>query len=229
MHRLTTAIFVLTVFLTCIAAESQADFNATAMLAEANESFRRAELWEGDGKGREAHYGRAERLATAVLAREPDHAEAHFLIFAVRGRRAMADGVSLSEAWQLPQLNRHLDRTLELDPNHASALAAKGGLLLDLPSMMGGNPQRSIAYLRRALELNPDGLGTRITLARALIKANRKAEARTLLLGAAHRAVLQRDHQHLREAERLLTATSSRANGPAEASNARCFRTACGS
>jgi hypothetical protein len=225
---LTLTAALLTVLL--LPSQALARVDVAALLVEADANFRRAELYEGDDGLRDVYYRRAEQLAEAVLAEEPDRAEAHFLIFAVRGRRALADGVTISEAWQLRQLNRHLERTLELDPDHASALAAKGGLLLELPAVLGGNPAGSIAYLRRALELNPDGLGTRLTLARALLKGGRGDEAHALLLGTAHRAVLQRDLRALRQVEKLLAASSAvRETAPTETVSVSCTARACGS
>lgn len=214
------------VWLVPAAAESRVD--VAPLLAEADESFRRAELYEGDARMRDGYYRRAEELAEAVLAAQPNHAQAHFILFAVRGRRTLAGGVSLSETLQFPQLSRHLDRTLELDPMHASALAAKGGLLLDLPAVLGGNPRGSIPLLRRALELNPDGLGTRLTLARALIATDRPQQARELLLGTAHRAVLQRDCRSLRQAEKLLAAARSVERASTETVTVSCSAAACG-
>ncbi len=156
-----------------------------------------------EGQGRESAYRKAEELAEEALSSDPDCAHAHFLIFAARGRRVM-EGSMASIVLELPSLNAHLDRALELDPRHARALAVKGGVLLDLPGFLGGDLKEAKRYLRRAVELNPTGPGTRVVLAKALIREGSRSAARKQLELAAHYACVRRDASALSAAGELL-------------------------
>lgn len=190
---------------------------AEEIIAEANHYFRMAELTVSKEQTREQYYARVEELAERALSLDADSAQAHFLLFAVRGRRLLSDGVQMTEVWQFPKLNHHLKRTLELDPNHAHALAARGGLLLDLPALMGGDPEAAVEYLERALALNPMGLRTRVTLARALMRRQEYRQARQQLLTAAHYACRLGRRSVVDEAEKLLADLDANAEAGAEA------------
>jgi hypothetical protein len=147
-----------------------------------------------------------------IVRDDPNSADAHFLLFAARGRRILEDnGVpSLSEFWTLKELNKHLLRTLELNPTHADALAARGGLLLDLPRYLGGDIESARWHLERAVAINPTGPGTRLCLARALMRQGHAQEARDQVLLAAHYACRKRTAMPLAEAEKLLAELTPR-------------------
>ncbi|RMD84131.1 MAG: hypothetical protein D6815_04885 [Candidatus Dadabacteria bacterium] len=132
------------------------------------------------------------------------------MLFAARGRRMMAEGgPTLTNFWRFTRLNKYLDRALELDPNHANALAAKGGLLLDLPPFLGGDPARALPFLEKALAINPTGVATRVALAKALLRQGEREPARRHLLLAAHYACIVRRRNELQEADRLLRELAS--------------------
>ena len=57
---------------------------------------------------------------------------------------------------------RDLERALELNPNHADALTAKGGLYRQLPWVLGGSLSVAETCLTRAIELDPDAVSARI-------------------------------------------------------------------
>ena len=182
---------------------------ADEQLELAQSYFRKAELAPEQAAWRDTYYRRAEALAELVLESHPNSAEAHFLMFATRGRRILATGPDMSDLWQLPTLTQHLDRTLELDPAHAHALAAKGGLLLDLPGFVGGDVEGARRYLERALELNPGGVRTRLSLARALIRQGHREPALAHLNTAAHHACVLRRKAALVEIDGLLAELAS--------------------
>lgn len=181
-------------------------------LEVAQRYFRRAELAPQGASIRSLSYLRAEELAERVVAEDPNSAEANFLLFAARGRRLLTAGArpSIGEVWKLTALNKYLARTLELDPFHADALAAKGGLLLDLPPLLGGNVNAARRHLERAVELNPTGPGTRLCFARVLMRQGQNRAAREQVLLAAHYACVKRVPTPLAEAERLLVELGGR-------------------
>ncbi len=188
-------------------ASSYGDANLEAKLDGALRHFRVAE-WYAPAEDRLQYYERAEQLASEVLSVNPEVADAHFIFFAAKGRRLQA-GNPLASMWELDSLNDHLARALQLDPTHARALAAKGGLLLDLPGFLGGDRRAARNYLERALQLNPTGPGTRLQLARWYMKEGKPERAREQLVLAAHYACRIRRGATLIQAERLLAELDS--------------------
>ena len=128
----------------------------------------------------------------AVVADDGD-ALAHFAVFCSVGALA-----------ELRRLRREIDRTLELAPDFADALAGKGALLLDAPRLLGGDPKDAERQLRRALEIDPDYLGPRLDLARALRARGAKDEAHAEAERALEIARRKNDADGIKRAEALL-------------------------
>ncbi len=149
-------------------------------------------------------YREAEELAREVLLENPREADAHFLLFASAGSRAMAKGPGLSTVIKMSPLRRHLDTALEINPQHAHALSVKGGILLRLPRLLGGNLDKALSYLKRAVELNPTGANTRLSLARALLKKGDRNGAKLNAQLAGHYACLTKRTPVLVAADKLL-------------------------
>jgi len=76
----------------------------------------------------------------------------------------------------LRALIRELDRTIELQPNHAGALSAKGTFLVRLPRLLGGDVDRGEAMLQRVITLDPTAVNARISLARVCEYRGRRDE-----------------------------------------------------
>ena len=109
---------------------------------------------------------------------------------------------------QLPNIIKHVDRAIQLDPHHAPSLQFKGGLLAELPWYLGGNEQLAQDYLQKAISIDGNFTNARIILAKLLLKEGLTDLARTQLL-----RVIQTEHPHypytwarkfLPEAQRLL-------------------------
>src|SRR4029079_13802971 len=116
--------------------------------------------------------------ADAAIAADDTDALAHFAAFCALGRLLRNEGVSLAAPLQLRRLRREVDRTLELAPDFADALAGKGELLLNVPRLLGGDPAEGERLLRRALAIDPDYLGPRFALVEALRARGATDEAR---------------------------------------------------
>ena len=175
---------------------------------EAERTLRAAELRPPDETAMSL-YRRASQQAQTVLARNPDSARANFVYFAATGRVLLADGLT-KNLFALRRLEKnYLDRAIELDPRYANALAAKGGVLLDLPTLIGGDPAEGLRLLRRANEINPGGVGTRVSLAKALARAGDVDQARTQARLAAHHACIQGRRKALDDACALLAELDS--------------------
>jgi tetratricopeptide (TPR) repeat protein len=107
-----------------------------------------------------------EEMAERAVALDDRCAEAHFALFCNRGESMRLDGESIRDVIGLRALLRELDRTIELEPNHAGALSAKGTFLVRLPRLLGGNVDQGEAMLQRVITLDPTAVNARISLAR---------------------------------------------------------------
>jgi len=85
----------------------------------------------------------------AVRADDTDPA-AHFAVFCNLGRRMQLTPLRLSSFMGVRRVRREIDRALELAPDSAQMLAAKGLLLLTLPSIFGGDAREGNRLLQRA-------------------------------------------------------------------------------
>jgi tetratricopeptide (TPR) repeat protein len=178
------------------------DGPAAASIRESYGLFEQAEASD-DEATKLALYSRGRVLAEQAIKQDDRSPEAHFALFANWGRWLQTDGW-IKNSFRLPALWKELDRTLEIDPDHPDALAAKGGLYLELPSFLGGDVEKARGFLERAVALDPDAVGARLELAECYIEDDRKEEARDLV-DIAHRiAVEQGKARFVRRASELL-------------------------
>ena len=141
-----------------------ADDSAPSLAASARaecDAGRRA----SDREARKEHFERGEVLAEHAVALDDNNADAHFALFCNLGELMRLDGESLSQAFQLRRLMAEVDRTLELNPNHVDAMAAKGTLLVRLPRLLGGDSARGEAMLRQVILRDPNAFSSRLALA----------------------------------------------------------------
>lgn len=143
------------------------------------------------------------RLARQAVLADDRNADAHFAVFANQGRLQLLDG-AVPNPFDLARANRELERTLELDPNHADALAAKGGMYRQLPRLLGGDLDKAEALLTKAISFNANSVGARIELARLYRERGRPEDGVPLLHAASAVAKRQGKHRQLAEARVLL-------------------------
>ncbi len=179
-------------------------------------------LEEGDASEDETvkldRYTRGRALAEQAVRRDPKSADAHFALFANWGRYLQVDGW-LKNSFQLPALQRELDRALALDPDHADGLASKGGLYLQLPGFLGGDAAKAEPLLRRSIELDELAVGARLELADYYVQKGEREKARELASAALRLAGEQGKARFERRAKKLLK--DLRAPGRLEAGLAR--------
>jgi len=169
----------------------------------ASRSLRAAELRNDDETTR-AFYRQAQAWGEKALAQNPDSAEANFILFAARGRLLLSEGL-LTHLLEFHDISRYLERALALDPDYANALAARGGMLLDLPFYLGGDPAQAEQILRKAVKINPTGPGTRLGLAKALLRNGDSPGAKQQLVLAAHYACVEHRAKTLTEVNKVLS------------------------
>ena len=93
---------------------------------------------------------------------------------------------------------RDAEAAVATDQSNAGALQFVGVLHCQL-----GRPERGIAYLRKALALNPNDANVRFNLAQALLETGAAAEAETMVLGHSGAAdpQLKQLHAHILKAQ----------------------------
>lgn len=123
------------------------------------------------------HFERGQDLAQRAIAADEHQAEGHFALFCNMGEIMRIDGESITSVFELHRLLAELDRTLELDPDHVDAMAAKGTLLLRLPRVFGGDSKRGEAMLREVVVKDPKAVAARLTLARTCEARGDRGEA----------------------------------------------------
>jgi len=154
------------------------DFEAAWKLA-------RAYYWLGHhgpetGRRRDLEAGiAAARVAAAV---RPDRPEGHFWLAATMGGLAESAGVLVGLTYR-GAIKKALEKVLVLDPAYLGGAAdrALGRWYYKVPRLFGGNPERAIEHLRRALTYDPDSTIGHYFLAEALLRLGRRDEARAAL------------------------------------------------
>jgi len=150
-----------------------------------------------------AAYEQGLDLAARAVALDDDNADAHFAIFGNKGRILLLEGVTPNPV-SLLQVNRDLERTLQLNPNHADALVAKGGLYRQLPWVLGGSLSVAETCLTKAISIDPDAVSARIELAATYRDMGHPERGLPLLQTAASIAERQGKQRQLHEARDLL-------------------------
>jgi len=150
-----------------------------------------------------ATYEKGLDLASRAVALDEENADAHFAVFGNKGRILLLEGVGANPV-SLLQVNRDLERALELNPNHADALTAKGGLYRQLPWVLGGSLTVAEDCLTRAIALDPDAVSARIELAETYREMGQPERSVPLLRVAATIAEQQGKRRQLSEARTLM-------------------------
>jgi tetratricopeptide (TPR) repeat protein len=179
--------------------EESAQRLATAAL----DALRRGEEEANTPESQRRMYEEGLALARRALQVDNSNADAHFAVFANHGRLLQMDGVTLN-AINLFRAKRELERTLELDPHHSDALAAKGGMYRQLPWMLGGDLGKAEEFLTRAIAFDPDSVGARIELAETYREMGHRERSLILLEQAARIAERQGRARKLAQARELL-------------------------
>lgn len=157
-----------------------------------------------DREQRRAHFERGQQLGEQAVALDGDSADTHFALFCNMGELMRVDGESISSVFALRRLLAELDRTLEIDPNHVDALAAKGTFLIRLPRLLGGDATKGEALLREVIQRDPNAVSSRLTLARTCGQRGDREEAVAFATRALQIARVQGRADKIAEAQAVL-------------------------
>ena len=197
-----------------------------ASLAEGQRELATAKKLIDDGErattddARKSAYEEAKRHADRAVELMPNDADARFVQFAAEGRIAQLGGIAVA-ALQLVKLNNQLDEVLRLDPNHANALAARGGMLMKLPRLFGGNTTKGVEYLERAVSLDSTAVGKRLELAEAYHIVGREDDAKATARSALEVAKQLDEPDRIATCERFIVELEKSCSGCAVASIGR--------
>jgi tetratricopeptide (TPR) repeat protein len=156
-----------------------------------------------DPAAKERLYREGLDLAQRAVAADDTNADAHFALFANLGRVMLAEG-AVPNPFNLLRVNRELERTLELNPDHSDALAAQGGMYRQLPRLLGGSLTKAEHCLQRSIALDSNAVGARIELARTYQDMGEPERGVTLLRDAIVVAERAGKWRQIAEARRLL-------------------------
>lgn len=120
------------------------------------------------------------QIAQQAIRLSPSHADAYFYYVANEASLAKSKGM-FGSIFLISKIKKGLNKTLELDPNHAEALAMKGAILYSIPGLMGGDVKESERLIRESLIMEPHITSTKIFLAKNLYKQKHYDEAKQVL------------------------------------------------
>ncbi|MGC8876445.1 hypothetical protein [Thermus sp.] len=146
-------------------------------------------MYQAKDAEKRAWFERAEKAASQAIAKAPDYPEGYFERARALGRLSQYKGILEALAEGLaPRIRGDLEKTLKLKPDHAGAMVAlalwhfelvqKGWLVAATQGADGGKVE---PLMRRAIELEPEGIIHRVEYARVLSAWGKTEEARKQL------------------------------------------------
>lgn len=137
-------------------------------------------------KQREDAFEQLAEQADRLVGSQPDSAEAHIWTGIIYSTWAGESG-PFGAMKRVKRARAELERALEISPEalNGSAYTSLGALLYQIPGMMGGDDELAENYLRKGIQLNPDGIDSNYFYAEFLVEQQRWPEAREFLGRAA--------------------------------------------
>ncbi len=158
-----------------------------------------------DAEIRKGHFERGRALAEKAIDIDNGLADAHFALFCNIGERMRANGEVLFSVFEYGRLMEALDRTLLLNPQHTDALSSKGTILVEVPRLLGGDPEKGEAMLRQVIERYPDSINARMVVARTCADRGEHQEAFNLAKKALELAKAKNRQDLLPEAQKTFS------------------------
>ena len=132
-----------------------------------------------DTKEKEQAFTDGIEAGETATSAEPNRAEGHFWLGANYGGYAEFKGV-LTGTGYAEKLRKEMEAVLKIDETYegGSAYVALGQLDLEMPEMLGGDPNRAVATLEKGLKVDPSNALIHLRLAQAYLALKRKDDAR---------------------------------------------------
>ena len=134
-----------------------------------------------DEKERDAAFREGVEAGEDAIRLQAGKAEGHFWLGANMGGRAQSS--SLSGLADAEDIRREMEAVIKIDEGYegGSAYMVLGQVDLELPRLMGGDPDEAVKNLEKGLRFGADNLLLRLRLAQAYLSTGRKDEARKQL------------------------------------------------
>lgn len=158
-----------------------------------------------DSQTRQEHFNRGRELAEKAVKLDNQSAEAHFALFCSIGERMRSNGEVLFSVFEYGRMMDALDQTLQLNPKHTDALSSKGTILIEVPRLLGGDPEKGEAMLRKVINDAPDSINARMVVARSCADRGEHQEAFDLAKKALELARAAKREDLLPEAEKTFS------------------------
>ncbi len=114
-------------------------------------------------------YEKGKELSEKLIKINDNNPEGHFWLGVNHGRIGQQRGVMKSLSL-VPTIRREFEKTLELNPEYTGAMDGLAVLYYELPGLFGGNLDRSLEFLNKALDIDPNYSILYIDLAKVYIK-----------------------------------------------------------
>jgi len=125
-------------------------------------------------------YNLGREYGKKAMGLDKNCAWAHFWYMVNLGRAGQTKGV-LNSLSLVPEIKKEIDIVLKLDPKHTGAMDAGAMLYYELPGLMGGNLNKSIEYLNRAIAIDSNYTILYVDMAKVYIKKKDYEKARWFL------------------------------------------------
>ncbi len=160
------------------------------------------------------HFERGRALAEKAVKLDDRLADAHFALFCSIGERMRANGEVLFSVFEYGEMMNALDKTLSINPNHLDALSSKGTILIEIPRLIGGDPEKGEVMLRQVIKEDPTAINARVVVARACAERGEKDEALMLAKTALDLAKEQKREDLIPEAQETFVKIQTQFTAP---------------
>jgi len=125
-------------------------------------------------------YKKGLKYAKKAIALNDNSTWAHFWYMVNLGRVGQTKCV-LNSLGLVPEIKKEIARVLEIDPRHTGALDARAALYYELPWLFGGNTNKSIESLNKAIEIDSNYTILYVDMGKVYIKKKDYEKARCYL------------------------------------------------
>jgi len=134
----------------------------------------------GEKNAKLEYFYRGRDYGESAIEIEGDSPDAHFWYMVNVGRVGQTKGV-LNSLVLVPTVREEINKVIELDPEHTGALDAQAMLYYELPGLLGGNLNKSIESLDKAIALDSNYTLLYVDMAKVYIKKKNYEKARWYL------------------------------------------------
>jgi len=125
-------------------------------------------------------YNKGKEYGKKAKKIDGNSASAHFWYVVNVGRIGQTKGV-LNSLFLVPEIKDEVNKILKIDPEHTGALDVKAMLYYELPGLLGGNVNKTIELLSKAMEIDSNYSLLYVDMASSYIKKKDYENARWFL------------------------------------------------